>query len=421
MTESPVSEESAPAERTAREHTLLEERIADRGRYADGRSRQITVTDHDGSLLLVIEPITAGALEWHPGALASDDPIRLSRFAYLRRDGADIVLGTPRSRVTGVIRDERVAAFIAGLGVARRPSSLADRCGLAPDACRRLADALHAVRLVTGPEPDCEEDETIPQTWEFHDLLFHERTRRPRTGSINEAPRFGIVPEPHEPEWQVRPGELELPRIDVAAVVTQDAPFGRVMRERISTRDFTGPELPLARLAELLARSLGPIERAGVPGVTAEHMWTRPYASAGALYETDVVVVAHRVTGLAQRAYLYRPGAHALRPLEGSAVSVDRLLFDASQACGAGIHRPQALLVLAARFPDLAIKYDGIAYSLILKNAGWIQATIQGAASAMGLGAVPIGTGDEASFAEATGLDRYRQGSVGEIAISVPI
>jgi len=403
------------------ERTAQEERITDRGRYADGRSRQITVVDEDGSPLLVIEPITAGALEWRPGAFAIDEPIRLSRFAYLRRDGADIVLNTPRSQVTCVIRDERVATFIAGLGVARRPTSLADRCGLAPDACLRLADALRAVHLVTDREPGCEEDEAIPQTWEFHDLLFHERTRRPRTGSINQTPRFGIVPEHQEPDWQAHPGDVLLPAVDLDAAIATDAPYGQVIRERVSMRDFRGPELPLARLAELLARSLGPIRRDGMPGLSAEHVWTRPYASAGALYETDVVVVAHRVTGLTQGAYLYRPGARALRPLEGSASSVDALLFDASQGCGAGIHRPQALLILAARFPDLAIKYDGIAYSLMLKNAGWIQATIQGAATAMGLGAVPLGCGDVTVFAEATGLDRYRHGSIGEIAISVPV
>ena len=52
---------------------------------------------------------------------------------------------------------------------------------------------------------------------------------------------------------------------------------------------------------------------------------------------------------------------------------------------------------------------------------GWIQATIQGSATAMGLGVVPLGGGDVTVFAEATGLDRYRHGSIGEIAISVPV
>ena len=113
--------------------TAQEARIADRGRYSDGRTRQIAVADDDGTPLLVIEPITAGALEWQPADGSADSPIRLSRFAYLHRDGADMVLSTPRSRVTAVIRDERAAAFIAGLGVARRPTTLAAFSW--PEAC----------------------------------------------------------------------------------------------------------------------------------------------------------------------------------------------------------------------------------------------------------------------------------------------
>ena len=84
--------------------------------------------------------------------------------------------------------------------------------------------------------------------------------------------------------------------------------------------------------------------------------------------------------------------------------------------CGAG----NALPVLAARFPDLAVKYEGIAYALMLKHVGVLQATIAYTATAMGLGAVPIGTGDSDSFAAATGLDYYRHGSIGEIALSMP-
>ena len=400
--------------------TAQEARIADRGRYADGRTRQIAVADDDGTPLLVIEPITVGALEWTPADGAVDAPIRLSRFAYLHRDGADMVLSTPRSRVSAVIRDERVAAYIAGLGVARRPTTLAALSRLSPEACLRLAEALRAVHLVTDAEPGCEEDDVIPQTWEFHDLLFHERSRRPRSGMINEAPRFGIVPEHQDPEWELQAGELALPAVDLLAVAAADPPYGQVVRSRASHRDYSGPELALKQLAELLARSLGPIERESPLGMGPERMWFRPYASAGAIYETDVVVIAHRVTGLTQGAYLYRPGAHALRPLEGDPASIDGLLFEAANVTGAGIQRPQALLVSAARFPDLAIKYDGIAYCLMLKNAAWIQAAIQGAATAMGLGSVPIGAGDAVAFERATGLDRYRQGPTGEIAISVP-
>jgi hypothetical protein len=54
----------------------------------------------------------------------------------------------------------------------------------------------------------------------------------------------------------------------------------------------------------------------------------------------------------------------------------------------------------------------------MLKHVGVMMATIQYSATAMGLGSVPLGTGDSDAFALATGLDYYTQGSIGEIAIS---
>jgi hypothetical protein len=55
----------------------------------------------------------------------------------------------------------------------------------------------------------------------------------------------------------------------------------------------------------------------------------------------------------------------------------------------------------------------------MVKHVGVLQATIAYTATAMGLGAVLIGTGDSDAFAAATGLDYYRHGSIGEIAISM--
>jgi SagB-type dehydrogenase family enzyme len=130
-------------------------------------------------------------------------------------------------------------------------------------------------------------------------------------------------------------------------------------------------------------------------------------------------VIAHRVEGINQGAYLYRRGSRSLHPLIGSTTDVDGLLVGAAESCGAGLIKPQVLLVLAARFPDLAVKYEGLAYALMVKHVGVLMAAIAYSASAMGLGAVPLGTGDSDAFAKATGLDYYRHGSIGEIALCV--
>lgn len=263
------------------------------------------------------------------------------------------------------------------------------------------------------------EDRAVPSTWEFHDLLFHSQIRYGRVRHrLGGTTRFSVVPEPAIVAEPLAMGDIALPAVDVARVVAGDPPFGSVMRMRESDRYWGGPQIALPTLAELLKRVGELIPRElDFAGVTLE-LSGAPYPSGGAIYETDVVVVAHRVGELEQGAYLYKRGFHSLRPLVGDPAQVDALLLSASEATGNGIVRPQALLVLAARFPDLAVKYEGIAYALMVKQVGVLQATIAYTATAMGLGAVPIGTGDSDSFAAATGLNYYRHGSIGEIAVS---
>ena len=56
---------------------------------------------------------------------------------------------------------------------------------------------------------------------------------------IDEAPRFGIVPEHQEPEWELQSGELALPAVDLRAVAAADPPYGQVVRSRRSHRDYS--------------------------------------------------------------------------------------------------------------------------------------------------------------------------------------
>ena len=265
------------------------------------------------------------------------------------------------------------------------------------------------------------EDRMVPATWEFHDLLFHSQVRTGRLRHrIGGTARFSAVPDLVLTDQPPAPGDVPLPRIDIAAAVTSDAPFGEVLRARASDRDWTGPEIPLAKLAELLERVGEVIPRQADFGGIPQDFTGAPYPSGGGLYETDMVVIAHRVGDLEPGAYLYERASRSLRPLVGDPGQIDALLMFAAESTLNGVTRPQALIVLAARFPDIAVKYEGIAYALMVKHVGVLQATIAYTAVAMGLGAVPIGTGDSDSFAQATGLDYYRHGSIGEIAISMP-
>jgi SagB-type dehydrogenase family enzyme len=76
------------------------------------------------------------------------------------------------------------------------------------------------------------------------------------------------------------------------------------------------------------------------------------------------------------------------------------------------------LLVVTARFHRVAWKYQSIAYSLILKNAGVLLQTLALTATALNLAACPLGNGDGRKFCSAAGLEYVEESPVAEFMIS---
>lgn len=255
---------------------------------------------------------------------------------------------------------------------------------------------------------------SIPTTWEADDLRFHVRSRHGRNAAPfiprRRPPTIPLLEHLEDPTV-VAPGDVPLPRVTKAGSGRpHSAALADLLTSRRSERDWSGPPLTLEQLAGVLLGAMDPN--------LAERQ--RRYPSAGDVYETDVVVIADRVDQLPTGAYLYRPGAHALRPLGGDPDACATLLAGAGRSTGGG-GTPQALCVLAARFDDLASTYVGPAYALMLKDAGVLMATIALVAADLGVGCVLLGQGDSDAFARATGLDYYLHGSIAELALSTHV
>jgi SagB-type dehydrogenase family enzyme len=75
------------------------------------------------------------------------------------------------------------------------------------------------------------------------------------------------------------------------------------------------------------------------------------------------------------------------------------------------------LVVIAARFQRISLKYEGIAYALVMRDVGVLLQTMYLAATAMSLSACAIGYGDADTFCRAAGIDWCVEGSVGELAV----
>src|SRR4029450_10317616 len=99
--------------------------------------------------------------------------------------------------------------------------------------------------------------------------------------------------------------------------------------------------------------------------------------------------------------------------LQGRTPEVVALLREAAESTAVPEDTLQVLLILAARFPRVAWKYESMAYALTLKHVGVLYQTMYLAATAMGLAPCAIGGGDADLFARAAGTGPSAENSVG--------
>jgi SagB-type dehydrogenase family enzyme len=103
------------------------------------------------------------------------------------------------------------------------------------------------------------------------------------------------------------------------------------------------------------------------------------------------------------------------------APSLDRLF----EMVAAFIQRPgvppPAIVVLAARLPQLAWKYEAIAYRLALLDAGAALGVLHLVAKDIGLGACAAGTVNPRNLETLTGMDSFAEVSLVEMAVGRPI
>lgn len=372
--------------------------------------------------LMVIEPQIA---EYWPqrAKLSSTDTIVLSRFAYLRRRGNEMVLESPRAGALFRICDPSIAATLAALSQPQKISRLRKQ-GVAPnlDLLGLLLDSEMLVKLGANDANGLRGDEGDRNLaiWDFHDLVFHTRSTEgrhtnPVGGAYLHARTVPPLPavRPRWPGKTIALGKLAAPE--------PTSPFAKLLRKRHSTRDFDDQHpITLAELAHFLdttARVLsewkGEADFDGGPEVSYS---SRPYPAAGSAYELELYLAVSNCEGLARGLYQYDAGGHALVAIDASANQLQALLVAAEFAMGAPAP-PQILITIAARFGRISWKYASIAYSLILKDVGCLIQTFYLAATDMGLGGCAIGTGNIDLFAKTTGLDFHVEGPVGQFAL----
>ena len=372
--------------------------------------------------LVVIEPQVA---EYWPrrAKLGSRDTVVLSRFAYLRRRGNEMVLESPRAGALFRIGDPAVAATLAVLSQPRKISKLNLRPGSSTlYLLELLLDSQILLKLDAkdGDGLRVNEGDGNLVLWDFHDLVFHTRSTEGRQANpVGAAFTYASVVPPPPAVRRPWPGS----KIDLRKFSSSEpnAPFLKLLRERHSTRDFDDKHpITLGELAQFLdttARVMsewksGPYFDGGSEVAYS----TRPYPSAGSAYELELYLTVSSCEGLARGLYHYDAGSHALVAISASTQQLQAHASAAQYAMDAP-GQPQILITIAARFGRISWKYSAIAYSLILKDVGSLIQTFYLAATDMGLGGCAIGSTNIDLFAKMTELEFHIEGPVGQFAL----
>jgi SagB-type dehydrogenase family enzyme len=322
--------------------------------------------------------------------------LAVDRFSYLRRDAGAAILESSEAAcrlVLGPAAAAAVARLMAGEAMAgdEPARTLLGRAGFLEPAAESAAR----------------------RVWSFHDRIFHAASR-----PAHEALRFGptarfkgVLPPP-DPAWgDGNPARPTLPPAD-------STPLHQLLEHRRSVRDFA--ELPPSRaqLEALFSRTLRITarRRAG-----AESWLERPVPAAGGAGETVGYLAVRAVEGMEPGIWRHDALLDRLDRVAPSAPPLDRLFETAAAFIQRPGSPPPAIVVLAAQLPQLAWKYEAIAYRLALLDAGAALGILHLVAEDLGLCACAVGTVNPRHLAALTGIDSFTEISLAEIAVGRPI
>lgn len=360
--------------------------------------------------------------------LAPLDRVELSRFAYCRKEDGYLVLESPRSATRFLVLDGRFSSLITALAQPLNPAAASSQVPrLAEEVVHILLKLLLKAEMLTlvGEDGRNQEDRNeVLRQWEFHDLLFHASARlSPQARPGGATLRFlGEIPPPaaiFQPARALETFALYKPEPD--QLTAKDRPFTDVLEKRRSVRAYGATPVSRRQLGEFLYRT------ARVLDVMDTTLWDqagqaqiqvskRLYPGGGALYELELYLAVNQGLDLKPGLYHYDPLGHRLNLVREQDKLINGLLKDAEQAAALRVP-PQVLIIIAAQFQRVAWKYQSMAYSLILKDAGVLLQTMYLVATAMSLAPCALGNGNSRLFAQAAGTDYYVQSSVGEFLL----
>ena len=354
------------------------------------------------------------------GVLDLEARYRFSRFAYIHAVAGRFVIESPFTPAVIELTDKAVFEVLAVLAEGVWLKELLEPLS---EEVRTLViqilEKCQACRLLTPLDENGRalEDQNELQTWEFHDLLFHARSRAGRHDHpFGGTYRFSETTEPL-PAFKNRAFRRVFPLHvpDMEQLKAQDPPFSQVLEGRTSLREYSSIPLDIEQLGEFLYRSCRHIRL--YDGGAGGQVCHRVAPSGGGMHPLEVYLLIKACRGIAPGTYHYHPRDHQLGLVTEWNGDMEAVLADAGRASGLGAQHPPVLICLAARFQRTAWKYAGIAYATILKDVGSLYQTFYLVATAMGLAPCGLGSGNSDTFARLIGSRYYDETTVGEFML----
>ena len=378
--------------------------------------------DRTLATLVVLSPY------FEPAECGRGERFLLSRFAFLRRIDDQLALEQPLGHARILLVDAVAVSLLHSLA---RPCTLADLqdhvAALDESACSSMLALLGRAAFVApvndGGHAACDDDAPL-RSWEFHDLLFHSRSRIGRhDAAVGASFRLaGAGPCPPAFRTPHEGASIDLPVPDLARALESDPPFAAVQEGRRSFRHYGHPAICAQQLGDFLYRVAsvretlpGTFDAPGGP-IPGEFS-VRPYPSGGSLYELEIYPVIANSADLPRGLCHYDARSHKLVRLAADERQVAALVASAASRAGIAPGSAQIVFNITARFDRVAWKYESMAYALVLKHVGVLFETMYLVATALDLAPCAIGSGDSDLFAAATRIDYFAEGLVGEFLL----
>ncbi|PWH17291.1 MAG: dehydrogenase [Ardenticatenia bacterium] len=230
-------------------------------------------------------------------------------------------------------------------------------------------------------------------------LRYHEWSKPGHARYEGPPPDWGTQP----PRYKTYP---DVPRITLPTPLEEEGGhLMAVMRARRSQRNYRDEPISLVELGQLLFAA---------QGITYPPGELRAAPSAGALYPIELYVLAHRVTDLERGAYHYAVQTHTLERIRAGD------LRDAVSAAALGqgfIGEANVSFILSAIFQRTRWKYRERTYRYVLLEAGHIAQNLCLAATALGLGACPVGAFFDDDLNALLELDGHNEAALYIVAV----